>query len=201
LRNLEEPFKRGLFSSILKREFRPTVLTKEEASKLFLEIQNPEDPLLKIIEWTVKDGGCSHRVRQLSRWLRSKEINHEDVYLSGAQGSLRAKSESSIGWPYHNAIVLTVSDAVGTPQKMVVDLTLHPQGLIQLDHWVNLMESEVPSMHPLEFHYPGIINGFAQNEKILSIRPSEFDSYWDESAIMLMDRKQCIEQDLPKLLQ
>lgn len=56
-------------------------------------------------------------------------------------------------------------------------------------------------MRPIEFHYPGIIGGYSQNEKILSVRPSEFDSYWDESAIMLKDREQCIEQDLPKLLQ
>lgn len=187
---------RDVVARILNREFHPTVLTTDEAAQLFQEIQKPVDPLLKIIQWEMKGGGCSHRVRQLSRWLRSRNIRHEDVYLAGTtENWLRLKSDPSLSWPYHNAIVLTVEGPQGTAQKMVIDLTLHPDGLIPLKDWVNLMEAETPAVEPLELHYAGFIRGYAQEAKILKVQPSEFDPYWDYSAFIQADRDQCIEQD------
>lgn len=205
--------KRSNILKHLNREFHSTLLSKEDALQLFNEIQNPTDPLLKIINWNEKRGGCNHRTRQLSRWLRFKNIHHEEVYLGGAiagntgkfddpkKGVLRVKGDPSIYWPFHVAIVLTVEDPVKGPQKMVVDLALSPNHLISLNDWMGLMESESPSQPPLEFHHLSSLDGYAKNRKILSLYPGEFDDFWDFSEILKMDRNGCIEQDAPKLLQ
>ena len=196
--------KKEEITRVLKREFMPTVLTELEAKNLFDQIQNPADSkeiLLKVIDWSVKGGGCNHRVRQLSRWLREKNIRHEDVYLRGVkEKGLRVKTEPEIGWPYHNAIVLRVQGKDEKIKKMVVDLTLHSAGLLPLEDWVGLMESELPEQPPIEFNWGGSIDGGSGANRILSVRPSEFDNYWDQSVILQMDRKQSIAQDEPKFL-
>lgn len=205
--------KRSNILKLLNREFHPTLLSNEDALQLFKEIQNPTDPLLKIINWNEKRGGCNHRTRQLSRWLKLKNIHHEEVYLGGSiagnrgeiddpkKGLLRVKSDPSISWPFHVAIVLTVEDPVKGPQKMVIDRALSSNHLISLNDWMGLMESEIPSQPPLELHHFGLLDGHAENRKILRLSPGEFDNFWDYSEIMKADRSQCIEQDAPKLLE